>query len=265
MTLQAYVDDSRSNVDARHFILAGYVHSAEKWSQFSDDWKAELNTPPKIEYFRMVEAENLRGQFIRWPWRKREQKVNRLAKVIHKYNPWSFECWLSEKAFNKILKPIAPYDLKNPYMYCFYGVIVTVARLLQSEGIKAPVDFVFDEQGGLGPRVVFWYDWIKQWQDPSIAALLGNTPVFRDDKKVLPLQAADILAWHLRRKKESRYLSENRKLHKHIFGNHIQSGIDEVVLRELVQKMSQVPGVQAVQSKKTSIWRLLREPRKGFS
>jgi hypothetical protein len=258
VALQAFVDDSRSDVDGRNFVLAGYVHSAERWLQFSDDWKAALDAPPKIEYLRMVEAENLRDQFNKWSEEDRDAKVNKLGEVIYEHNPWSFECWVSERAFNEIVKPVAPYDLKNPYMVCFYGAIVTVARLHESERITTPVDFVFDEQGGLGAFVVSWYDWVKQWQDPSIAKLLGSMPIFRDDKKMLPLQAADLLPWHLRRKKESRYRSENRPVMKYIFGNHIEATINEELLRLLAQRMAQVPGVKEVQSKKTSIRRLLK-------
>lgn len=259
MALQAFVDDSRSSVNGRNFILAGYVHSAERWLRFSDDWKAALDAPPKIDYFHMVEAENLRDEFKNWSAPDRDAKINKLGKVIYKHNPWSFECWVSESAFNEIVRPVAPYDLKNPYMVCFYGAIVTVARFHASKAITAPVDFVFDEQGGLGAFAVFWYDWIKQRQDPPIAKLLGSTPVFRDDKKVLPLQAADLLAWHLRRRKESRNVSEKRHVMKYIFGNHVEATINEETLRLLAQKMARIPGAKEVQSKKASIRRLLKD------
>jgi len=259
MTLQAFVDDSRSDVDGGNLILAGYVHTADRWLRFSNDWREALHAIPKIQYFRMVEANNLRGQFRGWKEPERDAKLVSLAKLIYEYNPWSFECWVSKTAFDRILKPVAPYDLKNPYLVCFYGAIVTAARFQASEGMKPdPIDFVFDEQGGLGSFVVSWYEWIKQWQSPSISAVLGSTPIFRDDKKVLPLQAADLLAWHLRRRKEKRFSAENRFVMDYIFGNHVEATITEDVLHVLATKMSGVPGVKEVQSKKTSIRRLLK-------
>ncbi len=258
MTLQAFVDDSRSDIDGRNLVLAGYVHAAENWVRFSDDWKTVLNTPPAIRYFRMAEAQNLSGEFKDWTETDRDRKIENLSKIIYEYNPWSFECWVSQKAFDRILRPVAPYDLKNPYMVCFYGTIVTLARYHARQGISLPVDFVFDEQGGLGAFVVFWYEWIKQWQDPSISALLGSTPIFRDDKKMLPLQAADLLAWHLRRRKEIRNALELRPVINYIFGNHVEARITPDVLHHLARTMAAVPGVKEVQAKKTSIRRLLK-------
>lgn len=258
MTIQAFVDDSVSQVDGRNLVLAGYVHAAEKWLHFSDDWKRTLDSKPRIDYFRMVEAQNLNGQFRNWVACDRDAKVESLGKVIYDHNPWSFECSVSQEAFDRIVKPVAPYDLKNPYMVCFYGAIVTLARYHEEYGVTTPVDFTFDEQGPLGPFVVFWYEWIKEWQDPKISALLGITPVFQDDKKVLPLQAADLLAWHLRRRKESRHALESRPIMDYIFGNHVEANITEDVLQLLAQRMSAVPGVKEVQAKKSSIRALLK-------
>jgi hypothetical protein len=258
VNLQAFVDDSRSSVDGRNFVLAGYIHTAENWLKFSDDWKAALKETPSIEYFHMVEAENLRDQFKGWKEDERTEKVRRLGEVIYKHNPHSFECWVSKRAFNEILKPVAPYDLKNPYMVCFYGAIVSAARHQAMLDVTIPVDFVFDEQGGLGAFVVFWYEWIKQWQDPSISAVMGSTPIFRDDKKMLPLQAADFLAWHLRRRKESRYANEIRPAIKRIIGNHLEAEISEDVLRTLAKNMAATPGIDDTQLKKSSIRKLLK-------
>lgn len=48
---------------------------------------------------------------------------------------------------------------------------------------------------------VRWYRWIKQHPlfSATLRRRLGSTPIFRDDDAVLPLKAADMHAWHLRR------------------------------------------------------------------
>jgi methionine aminopeptidase len=94
--------------------------------------------------------------------------------------------------------------------------------------------------------------------DPAIAAVMGSTPVFRDDKKMLPLQAADLLAWHLRRRKEPRYANEIRPAIQRIIGNHLEAEITESVLRTLAKGMAATPGINDTQSKKSSIRKLLK-------
>ena len=258
MTLQAFVDDSRSEVDGQNLVLAGSVHNAKTWSRFCNDWQAALDANPAIEYFRMAEAQNLSGQFRHWTGEARDAKVLTLGKIIRKHDPVSFECWMSQQSFNKIVKPVAPYDLKSPYFMCFYGAIITPARFYASEKIKTPVDFIFDDQGGLGDFVALWYRHIKEWQNPAVSALLGNPPIFGDDKKVLPLQAADLLAWHLRRLRESRNAMERRPVCDYLSGTHIESWVPEELLRMEAQKMSAITAGKQLHTKNTSIRRLLK-------
>ena len=61
---------------------------------------------------------------------------------------------------------------------------------------------MFDEQELVGAETLVWYQYIKGMQEPHIAAWMGAAPVFRNDKYVLPLQLADMAAWHVRRCKE---------------------------------------------------------------
>ena len=188
---RAYIDDSSSAEDDRILLLAGYAQRAPVWAAFSDEWKIELAKPPAIEYCHMSEAESLKDQFRGWSATKRDRKIASLANVIVKYEPWSIECYVRKSQYDQILDPVIAYDLRGPYFPCFYGVIVSLARYHAQTGVKLPTDFIFDEQGKIGVEAVSWYEAIKRTQKPEIQALMGSTPQFLDDKKILPLQAAD--------------------------------------------------------------------------
>jgi hypothetical protein len=60
------------------------------------------------------------------------------------------------------------------------------------------IDFVFDEQVREQELVRSGWDLVKELLEPEVKTLLGNTPDFKDDQKVLPLQAADMLVWWVR-------------------------------------------------------------------
>jgi hypothetical protein len=67
-------------------------------------------------------------------------------------------------------------------------------------------DFIFDEQGSLGADAVHHWDNYSKMPEASLgtttnlfAGYAGNRPAFQDEKAVLPLQAADLYAWQVRR------------------------------------------------------------------
>jgi hypothetical protein len=258
--LTAYFDDSSSEQEEKLLVLAGYIHNAETWARFSDDWQVVLAAPPSIEYFKMREAENLNGQFGGWEPIARNAKVLTFAEVIEKHVPWSIECSISRRNHQAIVRPVGPYDLRFPYFDAFYAVIIKLAQWHYQIGLTIPVDFVFDEQGEIGAEAVIWYEHIKSIQPPEISALLGSTPVFRDDKKILPLQAADLLAWHIRRGKEPRNTDEYRPVVEKLYPLlHASVPLGEEYLRKIAKEMSELPHIGLRQEKKDSVKGLLRE------
>ena len=258
--LTAYFDDSSSEQEDKLLVLAGYVQSAEVWTRFSDDWQAILAKSPPIEYFKMREAENLNGQFLNWDPVAKNAKVYALAEVIEKHAPWSIECSISQMDHQNIVRPVGPYDLRFPYFHAFYAVIIKLAQWHRGLGLTIPVDFVFDEQGEIGAEAVLWYEHIKSMQSPEIQAMLGSSPIFRDDKQTLPLQAADLLAWHIRRSKESRNRNEYRPVVEKLFPLiHASVPLGEEYLRKIAKEMSEIPHVGLTQEKKDSVKGLLQK------
>jgi hypothetical protein len=248
VVLQGFVDDSTSDVGDRRMFLAAYINGADQWASFANAWTEELRRD-SLDYFKMVEAKGLRGQFAGWDPVLRDRKVAALAGLIAASRPWFVYCSVSRAEYGEILAPVAPAGLKTPYLGCFWGVIKTTARYHRSLGIDGipPVDFTFDEQGGLGDDAAMFYRWLKESEDPEIRSLLGSTPVFGDDKTTPPLQAADMLAWHLRKDHETNGADRARfhVLTDQGCGVHLRP--EE--LRDLAKKMARVPGVGRVQTK----------------
>lgn len=253
MVLVGFGDDSASDIGDRRMFLAAYVHHADNWTRFSDLWRRELELD-SLEYFKMVEANGLRGQFGGWCPARRDAKVLAFAKLIQDHRPWFAACSVSRAEYAELLSPIAPENLKNPYFACFWGVISAATRYMQEQKIEnpLPVDFVFDNQEGLGHDSALFYPWLKADSDPQEKKLMGAVPVFCDDKEVVPLQAADMLAWHLRKDHEVGRLADRTILDMITeYGGMVHLPAD--ILQALARRMKDVPGVEGVQSKKQ--WR----------
>lgn len=257
--LQAYIDDSTTNDDDERLFLAGFVNNAESWISFSKAWDKELRSEPSIEYFKMSEAQNRQGQFYGWSEEMRDLKVKKLAGIIKNHSGLSIQCSVSRKKYNDIVRPVAPHGLGNAYFSCFYGLIFSTARAQDELGIKnIPIDFIFDEQGDMGDEAVMFYRYMKEHQQPSINSVLGSSPIFRDDKKIVPLQAADMLVWLVRREFQSpdntgsitaQELTENCC--------RIETHIDEDYLHRIANGFKEIPGSQDLSNKST--WRKIKK------
>ncbi len=65
--------------------------------------------------------------------------------------------------------------------------------------INGTVAWVFDDQGRTGKEAVKSYDLVRANVLPEVRHKMGAAPIFRHDKNVLPLKAADLYAWQIRR------------------------------------------------------------------
>jgi hypothetical protein len=104
--------------------------------------------------------------------------------------------------YERIVRGEVPKDIDSIYFVLFFAVITAAAHLMDKERLDGTVDFIFDKQGKtIEADCVYWYNWIKD--HPQISSNLkrrmGSTPTFKDDDDVLPLKAADMMAWHIRR------------------------------------------------------------------
>lgn len=267
--LQAYIDDSQGKSGGRPLVLAAYVHSAEEWIAFSDAWDAALREDPAIGYFKMVEAQNLRGEFKGWSHGKRTKKLLRLAEVIGEFGPLSLDCRLSVSSHKTLLKPHAPYGLASPYYPLVFALVCGVARACYAYGAHVPIDFIFDKQDNVSKQVLLFWDYTIDQQPKEWAKLINPSPIFRDDKEILPLQAADMLAWHTRRDYEDTYPAEYDCLRDLIRapGFSYSVEITDDYLSKWGDGMRKIVDNQAVLTKKSwndAIERIVADAEGGF-
>jgi hypothetical protein len=247
IVLQAFIDDSAS--DSRHdrrLFLAGYLATVDVWERFSDDWAAVLSQPPVLRSLHMS------GSWAGFTAAQKEAKIDALVGVLAKYRPLSIECSISQRDYVEIVRPNAPYDLRHPYFTCFMGILNGVSKLLYDEGLDGPVDLIFDEQGNVGTNAAIWYEVIKQ-MIPGLAGNLGGQPIFRKDEDMIPLQAADLLAWHVRRLGESGRTLHQLQTANAIRFRHRYLDIPRPLLEKWAEAFSKTRGIEAAKHKSGSI------------
>lgn len=84
----AFVDDSGGGGDSPYLVLAGYTASNASWAAFVPRWQRTLDLAPKLTYFKMAEAENLKGQFAGWNVSERDARLRLFTDVILECDLW---------------------------------------------------------------------------------------------------------------------------------------------------------------------------------
>jgi hypothetical protein len=221
-----------------------------------------IKAPPSINYLKMSEANSHSGEFAEWTADARDEKLRGLARIIRHFGPTSIHSSISKAEFKDIVSPYAPHGFNQPYFYCFQAIIVPLANSMLEYGLpKVPVEFTFDEQGELGDEARFFYRIMRDGQPAPVRSILSRDPIFSNDKLVVPLQAADMLAWHVRRN----YIKTPNAFQVPDFlsadGRHMAVDIDTKWLTRIAEGYAQIPGTQELRTRAT--WRkTMREVRR---
>ena len=242
--LKFYIDDSGSDIrEDGVFVLAGYVMEEARWEDFAEKWYVQLRRDFPIDYCRMAEAKYRDGQFREMDEVFRQMKVRDLALVIEACHPTAIACQMKWDQYNEIVKGNVNKSLDNPYAILFFQMMKSNSEL-QIECNKVhpfgfrPVDFIFDDQGPMTElQCLEWYLKLKEKLPEPHRTMLSNTPQFKDDRELTPLQAADMLAWHIRRVHQ--FPEENRDVLGLITPEDLwMREITEESLREIVAAFS---------------------------
>jgi hypothetical protein len=204
MAIQVFADESEGATPGhgRHFVMAGLIGYSEDWAVFSDEWRLALASGPRnLDYFKMKEAAGCSGQFFGWLESERDKKLIQLASIINRYAKivtWSvIDLDAHAKVWGKLPKPQS-----EPYFHPYQNTILAACFALWDSGLREPFEMIFDKHLIFGPRARRWYPVIQaigKIREPEASKILPVDPMFKDDREFLPLQAADLYAWCIRR------------------------------------------------------------------
>jgi hypothetical protein len=199
--LQAFFDDSGrgKESDSPVFVLAGYTGSKATFVSFANDWQAVLREEPTLEYVKGKEANSLSGQFAGWTKEQRDERLARFIGLIRKHDLIALSLVVGYRGFNRILREPKGI-MKYPYAVAFANVVAWLMTSASKKPEREEIELIFD-QGAIGREraIQAAYEGMKGSIPEDTMDLLVGRLRFEDDKRCLPLQAADLLAWNVRR------------------------------------------------------------------
>lgn len=250
--LQAYFDDSVKSVGRKRLFLAGYVNSGEKWLKFSEDWQRALSEGKPIKFFKGSQAGAMRGQFRNWGRLDRDVKLHQLADVVERSQPASYHISIDLDAFEEHMqRDGVPWGLRSQYWFAFEAIIVKILQASADTGVDEKIDFIFDEQTQIHRSVASLWEALLAAQPDEWRQLAGSPPIFRSDADILPLQAADMLAWHVQRETFDGHFEPRRKItSKLVAAEHRYIDFNKPILEHLGQELFHIGRFADISTKK---------------
>jgi hypothetical protein len=236
MALQVFIDDSYT--DGGVYVLAGYLAKAEQWAAFTADWDALLpeTYPGKagIRRFKMAQMA------------MHMDRVARFHKIIERHLPYCVSVKLDakdvERAMSRVWSDnidIAWDPLFDVDVMAFTMMASTlISRLSKDDRISdllrgERIDVYFDKHSRSDWMEDAWEAVVNDTPKEDVS-IIGSGPRFECDEDFKPLQAADFIAWWIRKAYENDKLNElfsgdfGHWKGKNVPGIHGQMSEDEI-------------------------------------
>jgi hypothetical protein len=213
-----YYDESMDDVS---FAVAGYIAPYDTWIHLDWAWR-DLLKAWKIKYFKASECENGLGEFAQYrdnpadvksrlkthEWERLQEAKNQFIDAIVKHSDFIQGAGAATilKDFNRIIseEPEARRLFReHPYYVCFQGALAASTKKMYEENSRRATEGklyikpIFDSHKDFSDIARIAYERFREINTRAATILL---PIgYEDDIDTPALQAADMLAYEMRK------------------------------------------------------------------
>jgi hypothetical protein len=208
----SYSDESSVRDGAGQFIIAGVVADERYWPKFSRRWAREiLDAPPKIPYVHMTDFRSKEWRFRHGLcWEQQIQKVKQAVKIICEEKAVGvFLGSMPEARWTafKVRAESEGVNIAKNKGFADYPCFTTYAAAVLNQvafdiSDLRKVNFIVSRKQNVSHHlrndVKTAMDRYFESDHPELAKIFGDiVPLTMEDHP--PLQAADVLCWHMNR------------------------------------------------------------------
>jgi hypothetical protein len=195
-----FFDDSGTHPESSIALAACYASTVEQWKEFERNWN-EAKKKEGFETFHMTEFAAGHGEFTGWSDPKKRKVLIRLCSIINTRVRAGYAIAVPKRVYDAVIQDsFRAFCGQYHYTFAVRHCATRIADWRRKYHKAATMKYVFDRMGtrqGKGE--------IMAVMDAAIAkseregATTGVPPLtgysFESKTSILPLQAADILAW----------------------------------------------------------------------
>jgi hypothetical protein len=199
VVVRAYIDESVG--PHKTFALGCVIAKGTEWTWVNRDWKRCLERTNRelkragrkcISRYHASPCESLLGEFEGWSIPEKQKFIAELLVILNKYHLHILSVTLDKAELSEVYPEIKEDRLnRESYAALAWLLFPEIVREAHTLDAHPAVKIVY-EQGDVSQHMMSTYD---RWR----AANLSNAEIFdsieKDSWKVLPLQAADLVAF----------------------------------------------------------------------
>lgn len=200
-----YFDESGLDAHSKTFWVAGYVQHFRDWPSFSFDWNRALRSRG-VAAFHMMDLVGRRANFDGWSDAQAVDLMDELVSIINSSDVLGFGAGLVKDDYERVIARgtfleevgLKPEWWRKPYLLAFQQCIVEAVLKATDLPKSEKITFIFDRQAEFAARSkAVFAEMSDEGLWPSGDRLGGVHFESKDDRT--PLQAADLLAYELRK------------------------------------------------------------------
>jgi len=190
---QSFADESGTDAGQPYSSFAGYIAQEGNWNEFSREWVEALERLGLGKEFHASDF-YYKAKQKSWPQGYVDECILSLANTIKKWTDDGFAVIMCNEDYNSIVCPAAREKDKFLYHLLFAKVLRLVREFMYFK--RDTVALFFDEQKGYEGRAEEIYRLFKKRYDKENKFV---STTFVDSTRCPPIQAADFLAFEIRR------------------------------------------------------------------
>lgn len=202
--LAAYFDESEQQNPRGVYVVAACVSTAGRWESFARDWQKELGPGVVFHATEWAEGAHGIGRFAGLTARERRTRERKLRRLIAQH---TIRCFVDGTPGRDVMAQQArlmPIQ-SDPHIHALFGCLSMIHHAKGEGRVPADVVDCFFERRNKreDKRLDRQYERItEQWFPGEFGpAVVGR----KDDPQMVPLQAADFLAYYAMREIVERY------------------------------------------------------------
>lgn len=195
--ITAYFDDSGTSPNNDVAAVGGYLGTKYQWDQFITHWQRLLKDYG-VEQMHHTDLENLRGEFTAesgWSPTRRNEFVRKAQRIIKRYTYIAVGCAVIRKDFDEVLPELIKKYYGGPYGWCAQECIRQASNWCEDAKHGQAINWVFEAGTKGSGQIEFFLN--KSYANPKIRQLLRLNGWAFKGKDIIPLQAADVVAYEI--------------------------------------------------------------------